>query len=74
MTDALPSLVETASPDTHLVSHWSELLQTNALSLASRELIGTGKSLGQQININIKRTKYILNVKLRLLETDVRCE
>ena len=74
MTDALPSLVEIASPDTNQVSHWSELLQTNALSLASRELIGTGKSLGQQININIKRTKYILNVKLRLLETDVRCE
>ena len=74
MTDALPSLVEIASPDTHLVSHCLELLQTNALSLASRELIGTGKSLGQQININIKRTKYILNVKLRLLETDVRCE
>ena len=58
---ALFSLVQADPPDPALASHWLKLLQTNALSLSSRKLIGTGKSLGQLINIiaNMREKKYL---------------
>ena len=58
-------MVAWSPPDPALASDWLVLLQTNALSLGSRILIGTGKSLGQQINITTpKRNVFLLNQEL----------
>ena len=58
-------MVQADPPDTALASHWLKLLQTNALSLTSRKLIGTGKSLGQLINIiAYEKEKIFLQVNI----------
>lgn len=68
VTIALFSLVQADPPDTGLSSHWLKLLQTNALSLTSRKLIGTGKSLGQLINIiAYEKEKIFLQVNIQKL-------
>ena len=57
-------LAQADPPDPALASHWLKLSQTNALSLTNRKLIGTGKSLGQLINITAgEKNKNISTIK-----------